>query len=108
MLILRFGEGGAMYDLLTTAELNVLQSMLFEGTEDAFRIASITDGNPGWAQRYGPVHRDLGYLFIEAGTELLVRLDQQVPAAQLNSGGSFAAVGVEMVAVQVGDAEGQV
>ena len=37
-----------MYDLLTMAELNVLQSMLFEGTEDAFRIAaSITDGNPG-------------------------------------------------------------
>ena len=71
-----------MYDLLTMAELNVLQSMLFEGTEDAFRIASITDGNRGWAQRYGAVHRDLGYLFIEAGTELLLRLDQQVAAAQ--------------------------
>jgi hypothetical protein len=71
-----------MYDLLTTAELNVLQSMLFEGTEDAFRIASIMDGNRGRAQRYAAVHRDLGYLFIEAGTELLVRLDQQVAAAQ--------------------------
>ena len=70
-----------MYDLLTTAELNVLQSMLFEAAEDAFRIASITDGNWGRAQRYGAVHHDLGNLFIEAGTELLVRLDQQVTAA---------------------------
>lgn len=29
-------------------------------------------------------------------------------AGAMNSGGSFAAVGVEMAAVQVGDAEGQV
>jgi hypothetical protein len=70
-----------MYDLLTTAELIVLQSMLFEGTEDAFRLAKLPDGNPGRAEYYVPVHQELGLLFIEAGTELLLRLDQQVAAA---------------------------
>ena len=70
-----------MYELLTTTELNVLQSMLFEGTEDAFRLANANDGNPGWAQHYRPVHHEVGHLFIEAGTELLGRLDQQVQAA---------------------------
>jgi hypothetical protein len=70
-----------MYELLTSAELNVLQSMLYEGTEDAFRLASIRDGNPGWVVHYRPVHSELGHLFIEAGTELLIRLDHQVQAA---------------------------
>ena len=70
-----------MYELLSTTELNVLQSMLFEGTEDAYRLASIKDGNPGWVAHYRPVHRELGQLFIEAGTELLERLDHQVQAA---------------------------
>jgi hypothetical protein len=70
-----------MYELLSTTQLNVLQSMLFEGTEDAYRLASIKDGNPGWAEHYRPVHRELGHLFIEAGTELLERLDHQVQAA---------------------------
>ena len=70
-----------MYDVLTAAELNVLQSMLFEGTEDAYSMARITGGNPGLSQRYGPVHRELGHLFIEVGTELLLRLDQQAAAA---------------------------
>jgi hypothetical protein len=70
-----------MYDLLTTTELTVLQSMLFEGTEDAYRLAGIQDGNPGWMEHYRPVHTELGNLFIEAGTELLQRLDQQLQAA---------------------------
>ena len=70
-----------MYELLTTTELTVLQSMLFEGTEDAYRVACIPDGNPGWVAHYRPLHLDLGNLFIEAGTELLLRLDQQVRAA---------------------------
>jgi hypothetical protein len=70
-----------MYELLTMTELNVLQSMLFEGAEDAFRLASVRDGNPGWVEHYRPVHHEVGYLFIEAGTELLERLDQQVRAA---------------------------
>ena len=70
-----------MYDALTTSELTVLQSMLFEGTEDAFRIACLQDGEPNWTGQYRPVHRELGHLFIEAGTELLLRLDLQVKAA---------------------------
>jgi hypothetical protein len=70
-----------MYELLTTTELNVLQSMLFEGTEDAYRAAHLMDGYPGRVMDYRPVHLELGNLFIEAGTELLLRLDQQVRAA---------------------------
>lgn len=70
-----------MYDTLTAAELNVLQSMLFEGTEDAYRMARFTGGTLGLAKRYGPVHRELGHLFIEVATELLVRLDQRVASA---------------------------
>jgi len=70
-----------MYDVLTAVELNVLQSMLFGGTEDAYRMASFTGGNPGLAEHYGPVHHELGHLFIEVGTELLLRLDQQVAGA---------------------------
>jgi hypothetical protein len=31
-----------MYKLLSTRELTALQSMLFEGTEDAYRAASLT------------------------------------------------------------------
>jgi hypothetical protein len=70
-----------MYDLLTTTELTVLQSMLFEGTENAYRVASVREANPRWTANYRPVHVELGNLFIEAGTELLLRLDQQVRAA---------------------------
>jgi hypothetical protein len=71
-----------MYDLLTMRELTVLQSMLFDGTEDTYRLARIKNGNPGWMAHYRPVHTELGNLFIEAGTELLQRLDQQLqPAA---------------------------
>lgn len=70
-----------MYDLLTTTELTVLQSMLFEGTEDVYRIASILDGNPGEVEHYRPVHLEIGHLFIEAGTALLERLEPQVQAA---------------------------
>jgi hypothetical protein len=70
-----------MYDTLTSAELNVLQSMLFEGTEDAYRMANFAGGNPDLSEDYGPVHSELGHLFIEVGTELLLRLDQQVAGA---------------------------
>jgi hypothetical protein len=70
-----------MYDLLTTTELTVLQSMLFEGTEDTYRLAGVRDGNLGGMAHYRPVHLELGHLFIEAGTELLQRLDQQLEAA---------------------------
>lgn len=74
-----------MYEVLTAAELNALQGMLFRGTEDAYRMASFTGGNPGLAERYGSVHRELGHLFIEVGTELLLRLDCQVNAATTSS-----------------------
>ena len=70
-----------MYDVLTTAELNVLQSMLFEGTEDTYLMAGRTGGNLGLTEHYGSVHRELGHLFIEVGTELLLRLDRQVAPA---------------------------
>ena len=70
-----------MYDLLTTKELTVLQSMLFEGTEDTYRLARLQEADPRSMEFYRSVHAELANLFIEAGTELLQRLDQQVWAA---------------------------
>jgi hypothetical protein len=70
-----------MYYLLTTEELTVLQSMLYEATEETFHAASILTGHPVWTESYHPLHQEVAQLFIEAGTELLVRLDLRVPAA---------------------------
>jgi len=70
-----------MYDSLTTKELTVLQDMLFCAVEEAYQIINVKDGNSAWFERYRPLHRELGYLFLEAGEELLVRLDQYVKAA---------------------------
>src|SRR5487761_1583896 len=70
-----------MYDLLTTTELTVLQSMLFEGTEEACRTAALKGDDPDWVEQYRPTHREIAHLFIEAGTELIRRLDQQLKAA---------------------------
>lgn len=67
-----------MYDTLTTSELTVLQSMLFEGTEEAYRLARIEGDAPGGTRYYRRVHSELGHLFIEAGTELLMRLDTEL------------------------------
>jgi hypothetical protein len=67
----------AMYDELTFRELTVLQDMLYEGTEEAFRIANVRCSDPGWFNHYRPVHSEVGILFIEAGTELLHRIDNQ-------------------------------
>jgi hypothetical protein len=64
-----------MYDELTNCELTVLQSMLYEGTEDAYRLARLESVPPDWINRYRHLHRDLGLLFIEAGTELISRID---------------------------------
>lgn len=72
-----------MYDLLTMKELALLQSMLFEATEDAFNTVTAKNGNPAWFVRYRPFHRELGDLFIEAGTELMFRLNQGTRAADL-------------------------
>jgi hypothetical protein len=70
-----------MYNLLTTKELTALQSALFEATEAAFRAVTAENDDPTWFARYRPFHRELGNLFIEVGTELLLRLDEDVKAA---------------------------
>jgi hypothetical protein len=70
-----------MYNLLTTKELTTLQSMLFEATEAAFQAVTAKNEDPAWFARYRPLHRELGNLFIEAATELLLRVDQDVKAA---------------------------
>jgi hypothetical protein len=64
-----------MYDNLSSCELMRLQSMLCEGTEDAFRLASLQSVAKDWTDRYRQLHRDLAMLFIEAGTELIFRID---------------------------------
>jgi hypothetical protein len=69
-----------MYEALTTTELIVLQSMLFEGTEDAFMLADLKREDPDWYQVYRPAHREIAGLFLEAGTELITRLDHEQAA----------------------------
>jgi hypothetical protein len=68
-----------MYGPLTTAELAVLKSVLFEGSEEAYRVACVSRTDPGWAEHRQPVHRELAQLFMEAGTELFLRLDRHFP-----------------------------
>jgi hypothetical protein len=63
------------YHELTVRELTALQSMLYEGTEDAYRLAHLAGFPADWTDRYRRLHRDLGLLFIEAGTELISRID---------------------------------
>jgi hypothetical protein len=68
-----------MYGTLTTAELAVLKDVLFEGSEEAYRVACASRAELGWAEHRQPVHRELAQLFIEAGTELFLRLDRYFP-----------------------------
>jgi hypothetical protein len=70
-----------MYDTLTTKELKTLQSMLYEATENAFRAVNFKHGCPDWINHYAALHFEIGQLFIEAGTELLQRLNQLLPSA---------------------------
>jgi hypothetical protein len=70
-----------MYDSLTTMELTALQNMLFRAVEEAYWVITVEDGDDGWFERYQPMHRELGHLFIEAGEELLVRLGEVVKTA---------------------------
>lgn len=70
-----------MYELLTAAELTALQSMLYEGAEEAYWNAEIERGDPECGEHYRPLHTEIAHLFIEAGTELLERLDRQLAAA---------------------------
>ena len=70
-----------MYHSLTTTELTVLQDMLFAAVEEAYRVVNLKEGDSVWFEHYRPMHRELGYVFIEAGEELLARLDRYVKAA---------------------------
>lgn len=70
-----------MYNLLTTSELTVLQSMLYEGTEDAYGLVGLKRDQPPWAADYVPLHCELAHLFLEAGSELVDRLNQRRRAA---------------------------
>jgi len=70
-----------MYDRLIIRELTTLQSILFEGTEDAYRTAHLTCDDPDLVGHYHLVHQEIAHLFIEAATELLERLDQHVLVA---------------------------
>lgn len=67
-----------MYDSFTTTELTMLQDVLFRAVEEAYWIINVEDSDPGCFERYHPVHRELAHLYIEAGEELLARLDQPV------------------------------
>lgn len=70
-----------MYDLLTTGELIVLQNMLYRGTKAAYRTARLKGRDPAWFEDYRPVHTEVAHIFIEAGTELVRRLDRSVKAS---------------------------
>jgi hypothetical protein len=66
-----------MYDALTLRELAVLQELLYEGSEEAFRVTSSRGSDQDWFDHYRPLHSEIGHLFIEAGTELLERIDNR-------------------------------
>ncbi len=63
-----------MYETLTTEELNMLQEVLYEGVQAAFRVASGGLYDPDLFQHHVPVHSEVGHLFLEAGEELIHRL----------------------------------
>lgn len=70
-----------MYDLLTTGELAVLQSMLYESAEDMYRVTELNLDAPVGATLYRPAHREIALLFIEAATELVSRIEPDMLAA---------------------------
>jgi hypothetical protein len=70
-----------MYDMITTSELIVLQNMLFESAEGLYRVAGLTSDDLELAALYRATHKEIAHLFIEAGSELIVRLDEQLQAA---------------------------
>ena len=66
-----------MYDLLTDDELTVLQRLLFNGTEDAFRAGEELNCHTAADTRTEQMcdtHQEIATLFLEAGAELLWRL----------------------------------
>ncbi|HEX6527794.1 MAG TPA: hypothetical protein VF070_48410 [Streptosporangiaceae bacterium] len=70
-----------MYEMLSTRELTVLQSMLFEGAGDLHKLADLKRDDAGYAAPCRSAYREIAHLFIEAGTELIGRLDAQLDAA---------------------------
>ena len=64
-----------MYDALSTTELTALQEVLYTATERAYWVLNLAPQNHGWPARYWPVHTETARLFLEAGEELLDRLD---------------------------------
>jgi hypothetical protein len=70
-----------MYHMLTDTELNVLQHMLFEGTEKALLVVSENDRELNSAESHRAMHAELAELFIEAATELSRRLEHTPAAA---------------------------
>ena len=64
-----------MYDALSMTELTALQDMLYTATERAYWVLNLAPVNHGWLARYWPVHTEIAWLFLEAGEELLGRLD---------------------------------
>jgi hypothetical protein len=83
-----------MYDSLTTKELTALQNVLLGAVDEAYCVGTAEDGGDAWLERYYPIHQEFGELFIEAGEELLVRLElrsaigrrTRVPAYQRSRG----------------------
>lgn len=70
-----------MYDILTTRELIVLQNKLFDGTEDAFSIASGNGLQQDTTECHRVIHEELAHLFMEAATELIGRFENIPKAA---------------------------
>ena len=70
-----------MYSMLSTRELTVLQSMLYEATEEAFRVVGENGLELDSAEGYRATHREIAHLFIRAATELVGRLDHAARAA---------------------------
>lgn len=64
-----------MYEALTLNELNTLQSMLYEGTQIARDVAEDESADADCFRRYAQVHAEVGRMFIDAGTELVGRID---------------------------------
>jgi hypothetical protein len=68
-------EGIFMYYMLTNRELAILPNILFEGTENAFLVASGNGPELDSAESRRTISKEVAHLFIEAVTELIGRLE---------------------------------
>jgi hypothetical protein len=72
----------AMYDVLTNAELALLQDLLFSATEKSYRLASLLQEHLTQPGHFQSVHAETAWLFLEVGQELASRLaNTSTPAA---------------------------